>query len=53
MARMEGFDYDEYTVYVDLPPGANLDKVINEGLKAMGLAPDPTIETKWIDSHYN
>lgn len=57
MAVMDGYDYDEYQVYVNLPKvdGRNLDieTVINAGLVALGHEPDLTMETNWIDSHSN
>lgn len=58
MAMMEGYDYDEYQVYVNLPYEATQDnpnlieKVILAGMEALGMEPDTTLETNWIDSHY-
>jgi hypothetical protein len=58
MTVLNGYDYDEYQVYVTLPRDKDgdilsIDDVINAGLVAMGYEPDETIETNWVDSHSN
>lgn len=52
MAQMEGYHYDEFQVYVNLPPGTDLGKIIDVGCQALGIEVDDTKEINWIDSHY-
>lgn len=57
MAKMDGYDYDSYTVYINLPPEYTLDEVILAGVRFLDgngpvPIPDPGLETEWNDSHY-
>ena len=59
MAVMEGYDYDEYQVYISLPHEdleANphlLEKMIAAGAEALGIDYNPAeTETNWVDSFY-
>lgn len=57
MARLDGYDYDEYQVYINLPREYSLDDVINAGVRFLDgngpvEIPDPGLETNWVDSHY-
>lgn len=56
MARMSDADYDEYTVYINLPPEYSLTEVIKAGIRFLdenGPVPigDTGTEVKWRDSH--
>lgn len=58
MARLEGYDYDEYKVYINLPKEYSLDEVIEAGVRFLdgnGPVPigDPGTEVEWIDSYHN
>lgn len=53
MPVMDGYDYDEYTLFITLPHGAELDDVLTAGCKALGIEYDPSqTEISWQDSHY-
>lgn len=53
MPVMEGYDYDEYQVYITLPADAELGDIIDAGCKALGFDVDQTKEINWVDSHYH
>lgn len=53
MPVMDGYDYDEYQVYITLPKDTNIEDVLKAGMEALGMEPDTTLETNWINSHYN
>lgn len=59
MPMMDGYDYDEYKVYITLPKAYTLDEVIRAGVRFLdgnGPVPIPEdigLETEWMDSHYN
>lgn len=59
MAVMDGHDYDEFQVFIDLPhekyqwDSQLLKKVIDAGCRALGIPVDDTKEINWVDSYQN